>query len=189
MSAIDIAMPFDFAEQATAETSAKPVTAVHSGLPAETSEIDRVLVPCDFSDSSKRALTWACALLRGKGSLYLLHVAAPWTVPAMDLGAPVPIPPPSAEEIAKQKSELEGKLREFARACDLQSDISMHVECVEAFDPADAIVAATRRLAVDAVCLTTHGRSGLSRALLGSVAEGVLRHVTVPVFVITPRER
>lgn len=51
-------------------------------------------------------------------------------------------------------------------------------------DPADRIVAVAQAQKVDLILLTTHGRTGLSRLFLGSVAEGVVRRSTVPVLVI-----
>jgi nucleotide-binding universal stress UspA family protein len=47
-------------------------------------------------------------------------------------------------------------------------------------------VQAIRRIGPDLVVLTSHGRSGVSRAILGSVAEQVVRHAPTPVVVIPP---
>ena len=64
--------------------------------------------------------------------------------------------------------------------------ISVEVEVLDGFDPAAQIAAAARRLGSELICMPTHGRTGLSRALLGSVAQGVLRHAEVPVLVLPP---
>ncbi len=58
-------------------------------------------------------------------------------------------------------------------------------------EPAEEILDYTPRYDHDMVMMTTHGRSGLSRWMLGSVAEKVVRHATVPVFVVrsTPVEK
>ncbi|HKZ05130.1 MAG TPA: universal stress protein [Methylomirabilota bacterium] len=50
--------------------------------------------------------------------------------------------------------------------------------------PADEILAATREGNADLIAMATHGRTGLSRVLFGSVAEAVLRNASVPVFLI-----
>lgn len=50
--------------------------------------------------------------------------------------------------------------------------------------PVDAITSYAVRNACDLIVMGSHGRSGLSRALLGSVAEGVLRHANIPVMII-----
>lgn len=56
-------------------------------------------------------------------------------------------------------------------------------------DPAREIVEFAREENVDAIAMTTHSRSGLSAVLLGSVAEYVLRQVSVPVMLLRPAER
>lgn len=56
-------------------------------------------------------------------------------------------------------------------------------------DPARAIEQYIRYHNIDLVAMTTRGRSGLQRALLGSVAGHVLRHVAVPVLLLHPFER
>jgi nucleotide-binding universal stress UspA family protein len=166
-----------------------PIEAVASAPARESYEIRRVLVPCDFSETSRLAVGWACGLLTHGGTLQLMHVAAPWTGQLMDFGGYVPLPPPTQAEIAEQTAEIERKLLELVPSDAAERGIEAHVETAHAFDAADAIVQAASRLEADAICLTTHGRSGLSRALLGSVAEKVLRHATMPMFVVTPRER
>lgn len=56
-------------------------------------------------------------------------------------------------------------------------------------DPAHAIEQYIRYHDIDLVAMTTHGRTGLQRALLGSVAGYVLRHVAVPILLLHPFER
>jgi len=51
-------------------------------------------------------------------------------------------------------------------------------------DPAGEIVACAREIGADLIAMTTHGRSGLGRLVFGSVAEAVLRHAHLPVFLI-----
>jgi nucleotide-binding universal stress UspA family protein len=52
------------------------------------------------------------------------------------------------------------------------------------------IVEKAKELGVDVIVVATHGRTGLARVLLGSVAEHVIRHVPCPVFVVrNPKER
>jgi nucleotide-binding universal stress UspA family protein len=54
--------------------------------------------------------------------------------------------------------------------------------------PDEAIVEAARDCGADLIAMSTHGRSGLGRLLFGSVAEQVLRHATVPVFLMRQTE-
>jgi nucleotide-binding universal stress UspA family protein len=51
-------------------------------------------------------------------------------------------------------------------------------------DPSSAILEEAKRSAADLIVLGTHGRTGLRRLLLGSVAEGVVRHAPVPVLLV-----
>jgi nucleotide-binding universal stress UspA family protein len=60
-------------------------------------------------------------------------------------------------------------------------DVSCHVR---AGRPDLEIVAAARETSADLIAMSTHGRSGLGRLLFGSVAEQVLRHAEVPVFMM-----
>jgi nucleotide-binding universal stress UspA family protein len=53
--------------------------------------------------------------------------------------------------------------------------------------PADQILAAAREWAADVIVIGTHGRSGVSRLVLGSTAESVVRHAACPVLVVRPR--
>lgn len=55
--------------------------------------------------------------------------------------------------------------------------------------PTETILATARDVDVDLIAMTTHGRSGPSRLLFGSVAEGVLREAHVPVIVLKQTER
>ena len=54
-------------------------------------------------------------------------------------------------------------------------------------DPVDEILAAAADNGTDLIVMTTHGRSGLTKALMGSVTEGVVRHAEVPVLILRPR--
>jgi nucleotide-binding universal stress UspA family protein len=57
---------------------------------------------------------------------------------------------------------------------------------VEFGDPAEAIINYVNLHDIDLIAITTHGRTGMQRLLTGSVAEEVLRHVSVPVFMLRP---
>ena len=62
--------------------------------------------------------------------------------------------------------------------------ITTHVSLIDGGKPAGTIMQAAERLNVDAISLGSHGRGGLARALLGSVAEEVVRRSTRPVLVV-----
>jgi len=62
--------------------------------------------------------------------------------------------------------------------------VAARVEVLPDDSVADGILAAADRIRADMIVMGTHGRSGLSRLVLGSVAEAVLRRATVPVLVV-----
>lgn len=163
-----------------------PVVPAQSAGGGPPREYKRVLAPVDLSDYSQRAIDYAASLLPRGGVLQLLHVASPQAPAALDYGAFVAIPPPTPEENARLQSEIERRLRSFEPTRAMDGKLELHVEVVTAFNPVEQICAAAERLASDAICICTHGRSGLSKLVLGSVAEGVIRHATVPVLVIPP---
>jgi nucleotide-binding universal stress UspA family protein len=153
------------------------------------STIRRVLVPVDFSDTTPRAVAWAMQLVPDGGTLQLVHVVAPFVAAATEFGTYVPLPAPTPEEQARERSETERKLRELVPDSARARSLSVEAHVLDGFDPATQIAAAARRLGSDVICLSTHGRSGLSRALLGSVAQGVVKRSSVPVFIVPPGER
>jgi nucleotide-binding universal stress UspA family protein len=65
--------------------------------------------------------------------------------------------------------------------------IETQIEIVSAFSTAEVIARAADRLESDAIVMPTHSRSGLSKALLCSVAQGVVRYSNVPVLIVPPQ--
>lgn len=132
-----------------------------------------ILHPNDFSPQADRAFHLACSLARDHGSrLILLHVTPGREVLLGEFG----MPPAGPDD--------EGALRE--RLHQLQSSgLPIVVErVVVQGDPADQIVAAARASQCDLIVMGTHGRSGLSRLLMGSVAEHVMREAPCPVLTV-----
>jgi nucleotide-binding universal stress UspA family protein len=77
--------------------------------------------------------------------------------------------------------------QELDRCADgLGRDVCTVAVVVEAMDVARAIVTAATERQVDYIAMATHGRSGLRRLLLGSVAEQVVRHAHLPVLLYPP---
>lgn len=75
---------------------------------------------------------------------------------------------------------------------DYRHRLSLHepaLEFVVTGNPADEIVKAAREWPADVIIIGSHGRSGLQRVLLGSVAEAVTRHAHCPVLVVRARDR
>lgn len=137
--------------------------------------IDRILVALDFSPESHSALRYAVMLGKKFGStLMLVHVVEPVLTPPE-----VIIPECSNDRVAKQAM---GELRELA---DEISDGCRVVEtAVRRGIAFFEIIEAAKAMGADLLVVGTHGRTGLSRAILGSTAEKVTRHAPCPVLVV-----
>jgi len=140
--------------------------------------LKRILVPTDFSDCSKQAITYACELAkRFSGELQLLHVAVPHAMPMPYVGA-VSEQAFHPEETAKKAlEELEDS--EFDQVSRVERAVRTGTPFVE-------IVRHAKENDIDLIVLGTHGRSGLVHALIGSVAERVVRKSPCPVLTVRP---
>jgi hypothetical protein len=87
-----------------------------------------------------------------------------------------------SQAIQQVVDEHTASLEELAR--DHLEGLGHRVHVDIADDAAEAIVALADELGVDAIAIGTHGRGGIRRALMGSVAEAVIRHSNVPVLVV-----
>jgi nucleotide-binding universal stress UspA family protein len=139
-------------------------------------KLDRVLVATDFSDLGNKAVPYGCAILRRGGTLKLVHViepsdAADKTKPRLDKGNP----------------KLLAQLRALAPA-DAGERFDIDEEIVESTDPGEAIAQAAERFRADAICLGSHGRSGLAKTFMGSVAQGVMAKSKRPVLIVRADE-
>jgi universal stress protein E len=152
-----------------------PVLLARLGLPAQPSCI---LAPTDFSEASRTALDEAIALARRWGArLVLLHVIEPivqsyaW---ATDLaGGEVYIIEP-----AELQPEWDALIARFDFA-----DVRWEQQTIKG-EVSTTVVAAAESLKADLIVMGTHGRTGLTHALLGSVAEGVARSAHTSVLTV-----
>jgi nucleotide-binding universal stress UspA family protein len=146
-----------------------------------------VLAPTDFSPLSNRAIPYAYGLAGAGGTVYLLHVIEPNTLLSPLRSHDTPGLAPTLEEQAAERANLARRLAGLAPAEAVLHGIETETVIVAADDRvADAIRETADRLDVDAICLSSHGRSGLSKALAGSVAQRVLTRNDRPCFVIRP---
>jgi nucleotide-binding universal stress UspA family protein len=132
-----------------------------------------ILHPTDFSEQSRYALRTTCALARDSGArVVILHVAQPPTF-AYAEGV---IPPEPEEHLEEARAQL------------LQFDVPdprVRAERrLEEGDPVTAILRVAREVGADLIVMGTHGRRGLGRLLLGSVAELVVRRAACPVLTV-----
>jgi universal stress protein A len=140
---------------------------------ATTSEfrLNKILIPIDFSDCSKRALEYAMPFAKHFGAeLNLLHVVEPY--PAVP-----EILPYDSKTIDDSRQELQriqkGLGDPIASSVSLRSG-TPHLE----------IAAAAREGGADLIIIATHGRKGFSRFFLGSTTEKVVRYASCPVLIV-----
>ena len=147
--------------------------------------LEHVLVPLDYSLLSERALPYAQHIVGPNGQISLISVLEE---PVMDYVASMTsgsVPPiPEADRHARQ-CQAEDYLRQVTKQ--LGKSHPQVETYVEFGQPAEEIVDTARRLDVQAIVISTHGRTGLSRWMYGSVTQKVLSAAPCPVFVIPSR--
>ena len=144
--------------------------------------IKKIVVPVDFSEPSERAAHYAAALARRLGaSLHLIHALEPSPVTRGPVESSESL---SAERLDDTYWAARTRLGALSGKLALEGQISMEVR--PGF-PSEVITAAATDLGADLVVMSTHGRSGLSHLLMGSVAERVIRSAACPVLVVRDR--
>lgn len=138
---------------------------------------EHVLVATDFSEASGRGLEVAVSIARESGAdLHVVHV---FEIPAYgDFTAPFDVLAPLSENAKARLDELVSSLR----------DVCPGVKGVLKVGVAwEQILAAAAEVGADLVVLGTHGRRGMAHAIMGSVAERVVRLSEVPVLSVRSR--
>jgi nucleotide-binding universal stress UspA family protein len=130
------------------------------------SRYERILVATDFSDAANRAIGPAYGLVSRHGVVHLVHVAETPDAPS-------------------EQSVLE-RLAALVPPAAAARGILTIPEVIPAEDVAQTLLQLSARHGVDAVCLATHGRTGLTQVVLGSVAQEVVRHARCPVVLLPP---
>jgi nucleotide-binding universal stress UspA family protein len=145
--------------------------------------LKRVLIPTDFSESARHALTYGISFAREYSArLYLLHVVETLAVGyASDL-FPVPMGEVYQEISGYAKSEL-AKLTALARERGVES-----TELVVQGKPVTEIVRVAREETIDLIVLGAHGKGALDKALFGSTTERVVRKAPCPVLICRLKE-
>ena len=129
----------------------------------------------DFSACSDKALGWAVAAARAHhAGLSLLHVVVPDALTYMTPDSP-------AAALDMQEEWALGEMRQ--RAARL-ADLPHRALVLRGNDVWSAVSPKLAELKCDLLVLGTHGRTGLGKLLLGSIAENVLRHSTIPVVTV-----
>lgn len=128
-----------------------------------------ILCPVDFSPSSERALNHAAERYASDAELVVLHVGNPG---AGDTG-----------------TLFKEHLHHFSRYSDMLSMYGCNVRfAVEYGTPSDTIIAYAKAHGANMIVLGTHGANNISRLLVGSTTETVMRHATCPVLILKSQE-
>jgi universal stress protein A len=150
--------------------------------------IKKILVPVDFSDGSLQALDYAVALGRPfQAELLILFVVEPvyYATPADLYGASANL----SMLLEEQRRVGERQLAELGRR--LEKEKVRFRTFLDSGVPYQKITDRAQRLGADLIVMATHGRTGLSHLLLGSVAEKVVRSAHCPVLTVrtAPKRR
>lgn len=168
---------------ATASTPILLVRAWHGAAPGAILEAGAiVLVPLDGSALAEAALPLAEQLADDLGGALLLLRAVPR--PGLDFGPDALVAPLLAEELAAEETAARNYLERMAGRFARRGRIVRTVALLG--EPAAAIEAAGREHGAGLVVMATHGLTGLRRAALGSVADGVVRRGSLPVLLVRP---
>lgn len=153
----------------------RPVLVVrHDADMAPPREVDRIVVPVDFSPATEGALAVASGLARRLDvPIELLHAIEP--IPYVHMVYPVAL---DHEEF---KSSAQRRLDEIAEELDGSRDVDT---TIVVDTPDRAVADAAHRTSSPLIVMASHGHSGLARALLGSTTERLLRSAPCPVLVV-----
>ena len=167
--------------------TATPILLVRAWVPAEAAtrlaDRPRVLAPTDGSEFAAEALPLAAQLAATLGGEIVVLHAAPRA--GLDFGPDRLVAPLLAEE--QERFDAEGG-RVLERVAAQLAQKGLTAELVLRTGPqAETIEAAAREVGAALVVMTTHGHTGLSRALLGSVADATIRHGTLPLVLVRPQ--
>ncbi len=141
----------------------------------------KILVPLDGSELAEKALPHATALAKACGAEVTLATVVQWSLGA---GASKieAIPEAVAERASALKAEALLYLEKVQRNLKGHG-VTAHLAALEG-DVASAIIAFAEQKGFDLVTMATHGRSGLDRFVMGSVAEKVVRSTSKPVLLV-----
>jgi len=136
-----------------------------------------IVVPIDLDDSAAQVLDYAVALaVKLDAKLHVLHVV-PW--PLLGAEVPIAVTETAMDEMMARKQQAFDPLV-AAHTAKLPLGSAM----LKTGDARTAILAAAEELHADLIVMGTHGRRGVSRLVLGSVAESVARTAPCPVLLV-----
>ncbi len=164
-----------------ARESQMPAGREAAGNPAPSLfSIQRILVPMDFSECSKKALQYAIPFAEQfDAKLILVNVVEPF----------IPMPEMTTVDVGLLDTRLQEQARRQLATLEAEAGDDLAIESVVRMGNAHVeIVNAAKELDADLIIVATHGRTGLAHMLLGSTAERVAQHADCPVLIVRERE-
>ena len=144
-------------------------------------KIKSILVPIDFSETSKKALVYAVRMAEQFGArVTLLNVVEPIATPDLSY-YPLLLEPEKARKAARERLDA------ICRRARLSGRLLDKIVVAHG-SPYAEITEAARTMKVDLIILTTHGYTGLKHVFMGSTAERVVRHAPCPVLIVREKE-
>jgi nucleotide-binding universal stress UspA family protein len=167
----------------------QPPSSPSGAVPASIPRYRRILVPLDGTELSETALPHAEALARLAGAeLVVLRAYLPPAEPAPSPGLLVGVNRRALERAMTDGRNMrhasERYLEAIAEGLE-DSDVEVTTVPIEGA-AGEAIVREATAREVDLIVMATHARHGVGRLLAGSVAEHVLHHTTIPVYLVHP---
>jgi len=139
----------------------------------------KILVPVDFSDCSLAGLNYAVRFAKEVGArITVLHIAD--LGPVMMTSGCGDYNSPTYIEAARRRCG--DQMKDFLKRVDFDG-VPVDASAVAGYCPGAIYEAATKQ-GSDLIIISTHGRTGLRRAFIGSVAEGTVRYAPCPVIVV-----
>jgi nucleotide-binding universal stress UspA family protein len=150
--------------------------------------LKRVLFPTDFSSASESAREYALTLAeRFEAELHLLHVIHDWVERMPEFGMGLSAPAWAEQGPARRRALEESAIRQLtALTPSGWSEQHRVTIAVKEGQPFVEIVKYAREHEIDLIVIGTHGRGAVAHALLGSVAERVVRKAPCPVLTVRP---
>ena len=143
--------------------------------------INSILCPIDFSDASTNAFRYACEFAKAMGSkIIFLNVVEPRPMVADMTLNYIPL----EEDLAKAATEdLKPLVQEAeSKGIAVQADVMIGT-------PAELILSQAAEFDASIIIMGSHGKTGLSRLLMGSVAEAIVRKARIPVLIVKADEK
>jgi len=143
-------------------------------------DLQKILVAIDFSPSSQHVIEAALAFARGQSTrIVLLHVCEPPPHAARSRGLYFPSPELMVDALTHARRQLET----YRTRCAVNG-VDVDVACIPTEMVAEAIAGYATARGFDLIVVGSHGRRGLRRFMLGSVAEKVVRMADRPVLTV-----